>query len=54
MELSNVEAEGYSFFTYETLKNNVNYIELVNRTASRQSYFDDMDMQLSNDSKEVQ
>ena len=51
MELSNEDDNNYKQYTYETLKNNPVYLELINKKASTQSYFDDLDEQNKNDSK---
>jgi len=51
MELSNEDDNNYKQYTYETLKNNPVYLELINKKASKQSFFDDLDEQNKNDSK---
>ena len=51
MELSNTDSEEYKLYTYSTLKNNLQYNELVNRRAERQGYFDGLGIEFINDSK---
>jgi hypothetical protein len=51
MELSNVDSDEYTLFTYATLNNDTNYNELINRKSAKQSYFDEIDMQLKDESK---
>jgi hypothetical protein len=51
MELSNENDDENKFYTYETLKNDEIYLELVNRKANRQGFFDELDEQNKNDSK---
>jgi len=51
MELSNEDDFGNKYFSYETLKNDPQYLELINRTANKQDYFNDLDEQYKNDSK---
>jgi hypothetical protein len=51
MELSNIDSKEYMLFTYLTLKNDLRYIELINKKAKKQDFFDEMDLQNTKDSK---
>jgi hypothetical protein len=51
MELSNDDDKEYSLYTYEILKNDPMYLELINRKAAKQAFFDDLDEQNKNNSK---
>jgi len=51
MELSNIDSEEYKLYTYSTLKNNLQYNELVNKRAEKQEYFDELSIEFINDSK---
>jgi hypothetical protein len=51
MELSNVDDNENKLYRYETLKNNQIYLELISKKASKQNFFDDLDEQNKNDSK---
>lgn len=51
MELSNEDDNENKFYTYETLKNNPVYLELINKRANKQYFFDDLDEQNKNDSR---
>jgi hypothetical protein len=53
MELSNTDSEEYKLYTYSTLKNNLQYNELINRRAAKQEYFDELGMEYINDSRKV-
>ena len=47
MELSNLDIDNndYKFFTYETLKKNSKYIELINRETKRNGLFNELEEQ---------
>jgi hypothetical protein len=51
MELSNEDNNEYKLYTYETLRNNPQYLELINRKTNKQGFFDELDEQNKNDSK---
>jgi hypothetical protein len=51
MELSNTDSEEYKLYTYSTLKNSLQYNELVNRRAEKQKYFDELGIEFINDSR---
>jgi hypothetical protein len=51
MELSNEDDIESRLFTYETLKDDPQYLKLLNRIANKQGFFDELDEQYKNDSK---
>jgi hypothetical protein len=51
LELSNEDDIKNKFFTYETLRNDPQYQQLLNRTASKQDFFDALDEEYRNDSR---
>jgi hypothetical protein len=51
MELSNIDSKQYTLFTYKTLENDPRYIELVNRKAVKQEFFNEIDKEYEKDSK---
>jgi hypothetical protein len=51
MELSNEDDKEYSLYTYETLKNDQMYLELINAKAAKQGFFDELDEQNKYNSK---
>ena len=52
MELSNEDNGNNKIYTYETLKNDERYIKLLKQNAVNQAFFDRLDEQYQNDSKE--
>ncbi|MDR2718310.1 MAG: hypothetical protein LBB89_09645 [Treponema sp.] len=53
MELSNLDIDNheYKFYTYETLKNNPQYLELVNKKLRRNALFSELEEQNKYNSK---
>ena len=51
MELSNEDDTRNKYFTYGTLKSDPQYLELVNRIAKKQDFFDELDEQYRDDSR---
>ena len=52
MELSNKDNSDYKLFTYETLKNNQFYLELLNRNVVKQDIFNGLEEEYKNNSKD--
>jgi hypothetical protein len=53
MELSNLDIDNdeYKFYSYETLKNNPRYQELINKENKKQGFFDKLDEQNKSNSR---
>ena len=51
MELSNEDSAEYKLYSYETLKNHEQYLELLNKNPAKQQFFDDLDEQYRADSQ---
>jgi len=51
MELSNENDVNNKLFTYETLKKDKRYLELTERKADKQGFFDELEEQYKNDSE---
>jgi hypothetical protein len=50
IELSNIDNGENKFYTYETLKNDPQYLSIVNRIAEKQVFFDELDKEYVNNS----
>jgi hypothetical protein len=53
MELSNLDIDNreYKFYSYETLKNNPQYLELINNKLKRDALFNQLEEQNKYNSK---
>jgi hypothetical protein len=52
MELSNVDDVTYTLFSYKTLENDPQYIELLNRNPKNEKYFEELEEQCKTNSKD--